>query len=439
VILFTADEAGIYRVPAAGGEATRVTKLDPARGEVYHFWPQFLPDGRHFLYLVGQAKREDSALYVGSLEGGEAVRLMQSNSRAVYAPPGYLLYVREGTLLAHPFDLSALRLTDEPLAVAERVGNFSSTGNAFFSASADGRVLAYQSGDSPTRLVWVGRGGGETGSVGTPALFYSPRLSPDGQRLAASVVDPKNGTNDIWIYDLARGASTRFTSDPGLENTPVWSPDGRRIAYAHDRDGAPHLFWKSLGDAGEGEMLTPSVGSPQSAFDFTPDGRLLLYTAREAKTGHDILTLQLDGERKSSAFLRTQFNENSARLSPDGRWVAYASNESGRYEVYVRPFPEGGAPAQVSNAGGAAPRWRRDGRELFYVTLPPDQSVVAVPVGVEGGAFKAGAPAPLFKVELSGNDYDVSADGQRFLINTTAGVPPTPLTVKTGWAAALKR
>ena len=440
VILFNKGDDSIYRVPAAGGEATQVTKADPARREIYHFWPEFLPDGRHFLFTVGTSPREDSALHVGSLDTGQSEPLLRLNSRAVYAPPGYLLYVREGALLAHPFDAAARRLTGEPVMVVERVGNFGSIGNSYFSVSADGEVLAYQTGASPSRLVWMGRGGDELGPVGQPDKYAWPRLAPDGQRLAVNVVSAKDGTNDVWVYDLARGTSTRFTLNPGQDNVPVWSPDGRRIVYAHDRDGPPHLFWKSLGDVSEAEMLLPATTSaPQIPFDFTPDGRFLLYGERHPKTGNDLLILPLEGERKPQPFLRTPFNETHARLSPDGRWVAYISNESGRAEVYVQPFPAGGERVQVSNASGFAPRWRRDGRELFYLSQRPDQAVMAVPVKTKGDAFVAGTPAALFKTEVSGTDYEVAADGQRFLINTTVGVPPTPLTVTTGWAARLKK
>jgi eukaryotic-like serine/threonine-protein kinase len=447
VILFTQSVAadGIRRVSAAGGEVKQVTRLDPTRREIYHFWPQLLPDGRHFLYLAGSTRREDSALYVGSLDGGEPRLLMQSNSRAVYAPPGLLLYVREGTLLAHPFDAEALRLAGEPVTVAERVGNFSGTGNAYFSVSADGEVLAYEAagtparpGGSPTRLVWLTRGGAEAGSVGEPNDYRAPRLSPDGQKLAVNVIDPKDGTTDVWVYDLARSTFGRFTFDTGMENSPVWAPDGRHILYAHDSDGPPSLHRKPLGGA-EGELLLPSGYGPQAPGDWSPDGRFVVYGDYSPQTRTDLLVLPMTGERKPSVFARTPFDEIQARFSPDGRWVAYASNESGRFEVYVRRFDGGGERVQVSNGGGEAPRWRRDGRELFYLTGSPDQSVASVAVKA-GEAFESGAPVTLFKVELrDARDFDVSPDGQRFLVNTAAGVPPTPLTVVTGWAAGLKR
>ena len=439
VILFTQNISaeGIQRVSAAGGAVTQVTKLDPSRHEVYHFWPQFLPDGRHFLFLAGAARHEDSSLYVGSLDTGQAERLTQATSHAFYAPPGYLLYLREGTLVAQPFDAQTRRLAGDPATVAEHVGNFGGTGNAYFSVSANGEVLAYQVASNPSRLVWLNRAGAEVGAVGAPNNYEAPRLSPDGQKLAVDVVDPKDGTNDIWISDLARATFTRFTFDPGLENGPVWSPDGRRIAYGHDSNGPPNLHQRAFGDA-EGESLIPSQDGPQRPLDWSPDGQFLIYRDYFPQTSLDLLVLPMTGERKPYVFARTPFVEVDARFSPDGHWVAYATNESGRYEVYVRRFQGGGERVQVSNAGGLAPRWRRDGRELFYLTPDSNQTVTAVPAQM-GETFAPGTPTALFKVEIRGEpDFDVTPDGQRFLVNTTAGVPSTPLTVITGWAASLK-
>jgi Tol biopolymer transport system component len=439
-ILFTQNVAaeGIQRVPAAGGEVKSLTKPDRARGEVYHFWPEFLPDGRRFLFLAGATRKENSALYVGSLDGGEPQRLTQANSRAAYAPPGLLLYVREGTLLAQPFDAGSLRFTDEPFTAAERVGNFSATGDTYFSASANGEVLAFLPAWSPTRLVWLDRNCAEVGTVGEPNSYRFPRLSPDGQKLAVNVRELKDGTGDIWIYDLARSTFTRFTFDTGLENGPVWSPDGRRIAYSHDTDGGPpNLYQKALGGA-EAEFLIPSGDGPQLPHDWGPDGRLLIYERFSSKTRADLLVLPMTGERKPFAFAQTPFNETQARFSPDGRWVAYASNETGRAEVYVRRL-DGGDRVQVSNGGGRFPRWRRDGREMFYLSTGPEKAVMSVPVKA-GETFEPGEPSTLCKATpMQTLDFDVSPDGRRFLVNTTAGVPPTPLTVATGWAENLKR
>jgi len=439
-ILFTQNVSaeGIQRVPAAGGEVKPVTKPDRARGEIYHFWPEFLPDGRHFLYLAGAKRKDDSALYIGSLEGGESRRLMQANSRTVYAPPGLLLYVREGTLLAQSFDAQTLRLSGEPVTIAEHVGNFSPTGGSHFSVSANGEVLSYLPAFVPTRLVWLDRGCTEVGTVGEPNAYRYQRLSPDGQKFAVNIGELKDGTTDIWIYDLARSTFTRFTFDPGSENAPVWSPDGRRIVYAHDTDnGPPNLYQKAVG-GGEAEFLIPSGDGPQFPHDWSHDGRFLLYRDYFPQTRTDLLVLPMTGERKPYAFVQTPFVESYARFSPDGRWVAYASNETGRYEIYVRRF-EGGERVQVSNGGGSHPYWRRDGREIIYLSAGPEKAVMSVSVKA-GETFEPGEPATLCKATpMQTLDFDISPDGQRFLVNTTAGLPPTPLTVAVGWAGSLNR
>jgi eukaryotic-like serine/threonine-protein kinase len=417
---------------------TPVTKVETSRQEIYHFWPEFLPDGRHFLFLAGARQRENSNLYIGSLDANKPELLTPATSRAIYTPPGYLLYLREGTLLAQTFDARTFRLSGEPLTVAERVGNFSGTGNGYFSVSANGEVLAYQVAGSPTRLIWMNRSGAEVGSIGEPNSYALPRLSPDGQKLAVNIIDRKDSTNDIWIYDVARNSSARFTFESGLENAPVWSPDGRRIAYAHDQNGPPNLFVKGISDP-EGESLIPSQDGPQAPTDWSPDGQFIIYGDLSSKTQVDLYILPMSGERKPIPFVRTPFNEGQGRFSPDGRWIAYTSTESGKTEVYVQRFQGGGERVQVSTAGGTSPRWRGDGRELLFLGPAPNRRVMSVPV-TTGDTFTAGTPVPLFKVELrSSLDFEVARDGQRFIINTNAGVPATPLTVITGWAANLKR
>lgn len=375
-------------------------------------------------------------VYVGSLDTRETKRLVQASSRVMYAPPGYLLYVREGALLAHPFDAASLSLTGEQITIAEHVGNFSATGNAYFSVSANGEVLAYQSGGNTSRLVWLNRSGAEEGAVGSPGEYFLPRLSPDGQRLAVDIIDSRDGANDIWINDLARATFTRFTFTPGLENGSVWSPDGRRIVYAHDKDGPPHLFLKALGDPGQGEVLLPPGSAPQQPLDWSPDGKFLIYRAIFPQTRADLLILPMTGERKPFPFVQTPFGESEARFSPDGKWVAYVTDESGRLEVYVQRFQGGGERYQISNAGGRSPRWRRDGRELLY--LAADQKLMAVAVKV-GDNFEAGTPMALFSVQARNAEFDITPDGQRFLVNTIAGTPSRPLTVATNWMANLKQ
>lgn len=438
IILFTSGqtEKGILRVSATGGEVTEITKLDRTRQDLYHFWPQFLPDGRHFFYLVGSRRREESAAYIGSVDGGENTRLMQANSRITYSPPGYILFLRDGALLAQAFDASSLRLSGEQLTVAEHVGNFSSTGNSYFSVSANGEVLAYLSGSSGSRLVWQNRGGGEEAMIGSPGDYFLPRLSTDGEKIAVDVYNPKDGTNDIWIYDLSRNTFTRFTFDIGLENGPVWSPDGERIVYAHDRDGPPHLFLKRLSDPGEAEMLLPPGEGPQVPNDWSADGQFLIDRTYSSKTRSDLLVLPMTGERKPIPFAQTPFNEFEARLSPDGKWLAYVSDESGRREVYVDRFPGGGQRSLISNAGGRAPRWHPNGREFFFVSA--QQKLMALEVK-SGDKFGVGTERALFQLQSRDNQFEVSRDGQRFLVNTVAGVQAQPLTVSTGWVTNLKR
>jgi serine/threonine protein kinase/Tol biopolymer transport system component len=439
-ILFTQNVGaeGIQRVSAAGGQVSQVTRPDRSQQEIYHFWPEFLPDGRHFIFFAGALKRENSNLYVGSLDSDKKQLLTPASSRAVYSPPGLLLYMREGALLAQPFDLQTLRLTGESATIAEHVGNFSSTGNSYFSVSRNGEVLAYQVPGRPSRLVWLNRSGAEVGSIGDPNNYTNPRLSPDGQKLAVNLIDRKDGSTDIWICDLSRNAFARFTFESGMENGSTWSPDGRRIAYAHDISGPPSLFEKTVG-ASEGQPLIPSQDGPQLPLDWSPDGQFLLYRDYSAKTKSDLYILPMAGERKPIPFANTPFSESQARFSPDGRWIAYSSSESGKAEVYARRFPGEGERFQISNGGGTYPRWRGDGRELFYLSSDPDQTLMSVLVST-GETFTAGTPTALFKIEnRNGLDFDAARDGQRFVLNTRAGAPSAPLTVITGWAAIVKR
>jgi Tol biopolymer transport system component len=284
----------------------------------------------------------------------------------------------------------------------------------------------------------MNRSGAETGSIGEPNSYSIPRLSPDGQKLAVNVIDRKDGTTDIWICDLSRNSFARFTFESGMENGSAWSPDGRRIAYSHDISGPPSLFEKTVGGA-EGQPLIPSQEGPQLPLDWSPDGQFLLYRDYSAKTKSDLYILPMVGERKPIPFANTPFNETNARFSPDGRWIAYSSSESGKTEVYARRFPGDGERFQISTAGGNHPRWRSDGRELFYLSSDPDQTMMSVLVSA-GETFTSGTPTALFKIEnRNGLDFDAAGDGQRFILNTRAGAPSAPLTVITGWAANLKR
>ncbi|MDA2938906.1 serine/threonine-protein kinase [Acidobacteria bacterium AH-259-A15] len=355
-------------VSAAGGEAKSLTELDESRGETAHRWPCFLPDGRHFLYLALSSQPENRGIYLASLDSEEKKRLLSANLNAAYAEPGYLLFMRESTLMAQPFDKKGLELTGEPFPLAENVDRNEHTWYtaAFFSVSENG-VLTYRSGLSKNQLVWLDREGKRLGApVGEPADYSNPELSPDGKRVAVGRLDPETQTRDIWLFDLARGTSSRLTFDPADDLNPVWSADGTRIAFTSDRKGQRDIYQKMASGTGEDELVLES-GEQKSVTDWSADGRFLLYSVRNPQTGTDVWMLPLSEEGKPTPFLQQSFREREAQFSPDGRWVTYESNESGTRQVFVQPFPATGGKWQISTQGGVQPRWRRDGKELFYI------------------------------------------------------------------------
>ncbi|HYM13018.1 MAG TPA: protein kinase [Bryobacterales bacterium] len=446
VILFAPNVySPLAQVPATGGEPKPVTGLDTSHEETSHRWPQFLPDGRRFLYFI-LAGPEHQGIYAGSLDSKEKTLLLASQYSAAYGM-GHLLFVRERALLAQRFDAGKLQLAGESLPVAEPVGTTLFRTRA--SLSETGVLVYYGAGTAGVRLQWFDRGGKALEAVGPPGGYLSVDLSPDGRRLAADRNDTQPGNRDIWLFDLARGASTRFTFRPAFNDSPAWSPDGRRIAFRSNREGAFNLYQKDASGAGEEELLlkTPSNKVPTG---WSPDGRWLLYNEQDPKTRMDLWLLRLDGRqpaRQPQPWLRTEFDERFGQFSPDGQWVAYDSNESGRHEVYVRPFAAGGAAgagqSQVSTGGGEQPRWRGDGKELFY--LGPDRQLMAVEVKTTGGRFEAGLPRALFPTRaaiipgLFHTVYAVRADGQRFLILSEGeDVPSQPATVVLNWTAGLK-
>jgi len=441
----------LYKVPASGGSLEQATRFDQARGQTSHRWPWFLPDGRHFLYFVRATQKEAEGIYVGSLDAKEGRFLLNTNLLAAYVPPsrgagaGHLLFMRDRTLVAQPFDAARLQLSGEPVTVAEGVliypGEGGPTAYAAFSASANGH-LSYLSGDaSQVQMGWYDRAGNLLGPVGSPGMQSEPWLSPDGKRVAAGRADLQS--HDIWLLDIARGTTTRFTFDPATDVSPVWSPDGSRIAFASMRGGKFGLYQKISSGAGADELL---LQTDQNSFpdSWSPDGRFILYETENPKTRFDLYVLPLDGDRQPFAFLNSEFNETHSQFSPDGRWVAYVSDESGRAEVYVQSFPASGGKWQVSTGGGDQPQWRRDGRELFYIA--PDKKLMAVQI-TAGASFESGAPVALFttRVPATGltddrNHYVTAPDGQRFLVNNLVEEGTTqPITLVLNWAAGLKR
>ena len=344
--------------------------------------------------------------------------------------------------MAQPFDERRLALTGEPFPVAEQIQTLANNPTGVFSVSDTG-VMAYLTGaaSSEPRLVWFDRAGAPVATVGEPGRYADLQLSADRLRASVSVPDGSAATRDIWLFDVARGLRTRFTFDPADEQSSVWSPDGSRIVFNSRRKGHFDLYQKASSGAGAEEVLLEDT-LEKSPLSWSPDGRFILYTAAGGSTGNDLWILPMSGDRKPFPFLQTPFNEVPGVFSPDGRWIAYVSNESGRPEVYVAPFPGPGGKWMVSTAGGGNPRWRSDGKEIFY--LAGGQQMMAAAVNGAGSSFQVGAVQPLFAIRPVGprSFYDVSADGQRFLAITGPDQRPAaipPITVVVNWTAALKK
>ncbi len=448
-ILFAPFADGpLYRVPNTGGSATAVTRLDPGRGETSHRWPYFLPDGRHFLFLVASfsASREKEGLgiYSASLDSPEQTFLVQANSRMAYAPPGYLLFVREGNLLAQAFDAREQRVSGDPFPIAETIQTFAQIYDALFSVSANG-ILLYQNrtATSIAQLVWVDRGGRKLGLLGAPIDQSNPQISHDGRRVLLHLTDPQSGNVDLWAYDSSGGIATRLTSGVETDADPVWSPDGRTIAFTSNPQGRADLYLMNSSGEGLPKLVLHSERS-KLATDWSPDGKFLLFRSADAESKLELWAMPISGDRRPVPFIQARYSVSDGRFSPDGRYVAYSSNESGRWEIYVAPFPGSGGNWKVSTDGGSEPRWRRDGKELYY--LAPDGVLMAAAVRVSP-TFDAESPKRLFAFRrrepvatMDLFSYDVSPDGQRFLVNTDAGdATTTPLTVALDWAAGLAR
>jgi Tol biopolymer transport system component len=429
-ILFSeeGDNAGIYGVSAEGGTAS----LFIPSGDLQIYWIDVLPDSKHFLIVGGSEEKQTEGIYVGEFGSSDRRMLIPIRSRVEYAEPGFLLYVREGALVAHRIDTRSLRLTGEPFVVVDRIPNFDKTGWAEFSVSEAG-VLTCLGNVFLTELVWYDRGGRELATVGSRNPHYGVRLSPDGQRLAIGISDRVGGSGDIWIQDLNRGTSTRFAFGSTDDTEPVWSPDSKELAFFSCCEDKSTLHIKSTNEMGNGRM--PLEAGFHVPDDWSLNGQYILYREGEPTGNHDLWVLPLSHGEKPFVFLQSQFNEGLARFSPDGKWVAYVSNESGQDDVYVARFENSREKWRISSAGGTSPRWRRDGKELFY--LAADGKFMAVPVK-SVDSFEPGVPFALFRMEaLLQNDYDVTADGQRFLINRTiTAAQALPFHVIVNWHQA---
>jgi Tol biopolymer transport system component len=427
---------GMYRVPDAGGRAVRI--VSPDSSGQFSIWPYFLPDGWRFLYLGGEGvrggdERVGAMLRTALLDSKEDRPVARLESRFEYVP-GYLLYVRESALFAQPFDQREARFKGEPRLLVPNVHYFYGPRHAAFSASRTG-VLVYQTAPRPSRLAWLDRAGREAGPLGEPSVVKGLRISPDGGKAAVDIENPTTGTSDVWVVEPARGVSTRLHSDPVDEILPVWSADGSRVIYRSDRKGPPDIYEIAVGVPGSERPVLelPGVQQPE---DVSADGRLLAYLNEVATTTWNIWLLPLDGKRKPSVWVPTRFSQSSPRFSPDGRWIAYESDETGDPEIYVALTGGGGEKRRISPGGGRRPRWRRDGKELYYVA--PGNSVMAVAV-TPGPRWEPATPRPLFHLDTEIENWDVAPDGSRFLVSMPLEkVRESPLRVILNWPAILK-
>ncbi len=432
-ILFAALATSIFEVPASGGMPAPLTKFDAANGDAAHYWPQVLPGG-NFLYLAQSAQPDGSGVYAASLaDPNHRVRLITTDTNAIYAS-GYLLWMRGTTLMAQPFDPKKLKLTGAAAPVADPVGKSAITGRMNVAASSNGLLLFSASGSN--QLTWLDATGNPSGTLGEPNDYLIFRISPDGRRVATAIGNPTRA--DLWLLDVERNVASRFTFTGAGHADPVWSPDGRTVAYRWR--GA--IFHKDSSGAGEEQRVTQTA-TLQSPTDWSRDGRMILFNQFSPGTETDLWVLPVtpDGNATGQprAYLHTPFSEQDGQFSPETnpRWVAYSSNESGQTEVYVQAFPEARGKFQISSDGGRFPKWGPGGRELFYVSL--NDKLMAVDLKLGADSLEPSSPRQLFPLPtptINFIPYDVTADGQRFLVQA----PPlqaSALSVIVDWPALI--
>jgi eukaryotic-like serine/threonine-protein kinase len=456
VIIFGSVDGGLSRVSANGGTASPLTLIDSSRKDIYHSYPSFLPDGRHFIYFRQSAIPEDTGVFIGSLdakpEEQDLKRLLATDIGPAYAPSadpemGHVLFMRDGTLLAQALDTRRLELSGEPVTVADHVGVFINGG--FFSASANDILVYMTSGGAGTsQLTWFDREGKVVGTAGEPSSYYTLSLSPDGTRAAVSQYAFPSTNLAVWVLDLARGTKTRLSYGADFAVDSIWSPDGDRIVFDSNRTGVYDLYEK-LANGEKDESILPKSSGTKRPTSWSHDGRLVLYEGPDPKTAKtDLWVLPLEGDKKPYTFLATDFNSSDGQFSPGGRWVAYVSDESGRKEIYVRIFSPDSTVAsdtnakwQISAGGGSEPRWSGDGKELYY--LGADGKLMVVEIETSP-AFRAEMSTVLFQTPPSAlatnlSSWGVTPDGKRFLFAVQTGQSAAPFTVVLNWQAALKK
>jgi serine/threonine protein kinase len=443
VILFTPDAwSGLYRVALSGGTPLAVTKPDVSQFQVSHRWPVFLPDGRHFLYLACNfsGRLDKNMIVVGSLDSDEKRPIVSASTNAVYVDPGYLLYWRDNALVAQRFDLHSYSLTGDARIVSDAVQYFPQTNLAVFTAA--GKTLVAQTGAgrgvNKSQLIWFDRHGKQVGSVGPPELVANPKLSPDGRRVAVDQTDTDGRHVNIWIHELAGDAASRLGFGPWLEQVTVWSPDGKQVIYTANEKLFFSLYLKNSDGSGSAQNIM-DFGTPQQGpWDWSRDGKYVL-----ARKDRELWYMTMP-DRQTRPLLQSPWLIRNAQFSPDEKFVAYASSETGNWEVYVSPFPGFGSKWQVSRGGGEEPRWRRDGKELFY--LARDGKLMAADVQT-GAGFEAASPTALFQTHprqpnsaMDFFSYDVTSDGQRFLVNTRVDTSNSaPLSVILNWSSEMEK
>ena len=437
VIVFGMFNQGLRRVSAAGGQPTPLLEVDKENKEIDHSFPVFLPDGNHFIYLSWRGTPSSAQVWVAAMDGTDRKHLFDANSNATYAA-GHLLFARESTLMAQPFDPGTLTLSGQPVPVHENVMFDAAESYSNFSVSTTGVLVSKVGGGVNRRLAWFDRTGKQISFLNPPGMYNDVALSPDDKWVAVQRIDGER--SDIWIFDTSRDVASRFTVTNNNEDDPVWSADSKYLYFTSgETEGKRNIRRKPV-TGGADEVVADAGGRVGGeGLDVSADGKFGLI-ARQAEEGTDLWIVPLDGTA-SYPLLTSQFSENHGQFSPDGRWIAYMSTESGRPEVYVRSFPNDTVKRQVSNQGGAQPRWSRDGRELFYID--PNLNLVSVRVR-SSSMIEFETPVTLFRTQIPAlvfpNRYDVSADGQRFMINSsTEANDESPLNVVINWTRSLPK
>ena len=439
IVFCPAGEGPLYQVSANGGDPQPVTTLDSTRHETAHRFPWFLPDGRHFMFSALPGRQGKNDLEVAVLDSPQRVHLLSTTGGAVYSPPGYLVYWRNQNIAAQRFDPAGLRVIGEPLTLSDVPAASNYSGARIVTASGTG-ALAYVSGRfANTSMVWVDRAGKRLGAVPAPAGRYlGGTVSPDGRRVAMER-EVSYSESDLWLVELDRGVTTRFTFGPERNSGPIWSPDGSRIMFESNREGPWNLYVKPVSGATAEQTLYRSEGYFKHPDWWSPDGRLAGFEQLDPRTGWDLWYIPTGGEDHTpKPYLRTPFNERFSQLSPDGRWVVYASDESGRNEVYVQSFPDPGVKHQVTTDGGANPGWRADGKELLFAAA--DGATVMAAEVTTTPDFRSSVPHALFRVPPTSTGVVPLPDFSRILLMLPAGdVTPASATVVLDWAADAKR